>query len=148
MKLTLEQTALADELNSRQKLFVFGLMSGKTQRQAYYDAGGKAKTDQSADASASEMLSNPKVKAFYDSLMDEVAEEAQVTVGMVVKGLLKEAQDNSEGSTQSARVSAWAHLGRHLGLFVDKVQHTGANGKDLMPPVFNITGVKPNGSSE
>ena len=39
-------------------------------------------------------------------------------------------------------------LGRHLGLFVDKVQHTGANGKDLMPPVFNITGVKPNGSSE
>ncbi len=125
MKLTLEQTALADELNSRQKLFVFGLMSGKTQRQAYYDAGGKAKTDQSADASASEMLSNPKVKAFYDSLMDEVAEEAQVTVGMVVKGLLKEAQDNSEGSTQSARVSAWAHLGRHLGLFVDKVQHSG-----------------------
>lgn len=39
-------------------------------------------------------------------------------------------------------------LGRHLGLFVDKVQHTGANGKDLMPPVFNITGVKPNGGSE
>lgn len=39
-------------------------------------------------------------------------------------------------------------LGRHLGLFVDRVQHTGANGKDLMPPVFNITGVKPNGGSE
>lgn len=128
MKLTLEQTALADELNSRQKLFVFGLMSGKTQRQAYYDAGGKAKTDQSADASASEMLSNPKVKAFYDSLMDEVAEEAQVTVGMVVDGLLKEAKDNSEGSTQSARVSAWAHLGKYLKMFTDKVEHSGPNG--------------------
>lgn len=123
MKLTLEQTALADELNSRQKLFVFGLMSGKTQRQAYYDAGGKAKTDQSADASASEMLSNPKVKAFYDSLMDEVAEEAQVTVSMVVDGLLNEARDLSEGSTQSARVAAWAHLGKHLGMFKEKIEH-------------------------
>lgn len=41
-------------------------------------------------------------------------------------------------------------IGKHVsvGAFKDKVEHTGPNGKDLMPPVFNITGVKPNGSSE
>lgn len=89
MKLTQEQAALADELNGRQKLFVFGLMSGKTQRQAYYDAGGTAKTDQTADACASEILSNPKVKAFYDSLMDKVAEEAQVDATYVLKRLVE-----------------------------------------------------------
>ena len=89
MKLTQEQAALADELNGRQKLFVFGLMSGKTQRQAYYGAGGTAKTDQTADACASEILSNPKVKAFYDSLMDKVAEEAQVDATYVLKRLVE-----------------------------------------------------------
>ena len=89
MKLTQEQAALADELNGRQKLFVFGLMSGKTQRQAYYDAGGTAKTDQTADACASEILSKPKVKAFYDSLMGKVAEEAQVDAAYVLKRLVE-----------------------------------------------------------
>lgn len=89
MKLTQEQAALADGLNGRQKLFVFGLMSGKTQRQAYYDAGGTAKTDQTADACASEILSNPKVKAFYDSLMDKAAEEAQVDAAYVLKRLVE-----------------------------------------------------------
>lgn len=89
MKLTQEQAALADGLNGRQKLFVFGLMSGKTQRQAYYDAGGTAKTDQTADACASEILSNPKVKAFYDSLMDKAAEEAQVDATYVLKRLVE-----------------------------------------------------------
>ena len=44
---------------------------------------------------------------------------------MVVNGLLKEAQDYAEGSTQSARVSAWAHLGKHLGMFKDKIEHSG-----------------------
>ena len=89
MKLTQEQAALADELNGRQKLFVFGLMSGKTQRQAYYDAGGTAKTDQTADSCASEILSNPKVKAFYDSLMGEVAEEAKVDAAYVLNRLVE-----------------------------------------------------------
>ena len=89
MKLTQEQAALADELNGRQKLFVFGLMNGKTQRQAYYDSGGTAKTDQTADSCASEILSNPKVKAFYDSLMGEVAEEAKVDASYVLKRLVE-----------------------------------------------------------
>ena len=40
---------------------------------------------------------------------------------MVVQGLLNEAKDLSEGSTQSARVSAWAHLGKHLGMWNDKI---------------------------
>ena len=42
---------------------------------------------------------------------------------MVVQGLLNEAKDLSDGSTQSARVAAWAHLGKHLGMFKDKLEH-------------------------
>jgi len=55
------------------------VVAGKTQRQAYYDAGGKAKSDLSADASVSEMLSNPNVRAFYESLMDEATSKAVMT---------------------------------------------------------------------
>lgn len=58
-----------------------------------------------------------------------------LTIDMVVQGLLKEAQDYAEGSTQSARVSAWAHLGKHLGMFVDqkKVDVT-TNGESINKP--------------
>ena len=189
MKLTQEQAALADKLNGRQKLFVFGLMSRKTQRQAYYDAGGTAKTDQTADSCASEILSNPKVKAFYDSLMGEVAEEAKVDAAHVLKRLVEIDQmdvldimdddgnvkplrdwpkiwrqyisnietisvDDGEGWLKKIKwpdkVKNLELIGKHVsvGAFKDKIEHTGPNGKDLMPPVFNITGVKPNGSSE
>lgn len=39
-------------------------------------------------------------------------------------------------------------IGKHVGMFGDKLEITGANGKDLVPPTFNIIGVKPNGDRE
>ena len=39
-------------------------------------------------------------------------------------------------------------IGKHVGMFSDKLEITGANGKDLVPPTFNIIGVKPNGDRE
>lgn len=82
-----------------------------------------------ATAQASRLLTNVNVKKAIDEAQNEtrerVKEEVGLTVDMVVNGLLKEAQDYAEGSTQSARVSAWAHLGKHLGMFKDKVEHSG-----------------------
>lgn len=92
-------------------------------------AGYSPKT---ATAQASRLLTNVNVRKAIDESQNEtrerVKEEVGLTVDMVVNGLLKEAQDYTEGSTQSARVSAWAHLGKHLGMFKDKVEMTGANG--------------------
>ena len=34
-----------------------------------------------------------------------------------------EAKLSGEGSSHSARVAAWAHLGKHLGMFVDKTEN-------------------------
>lgn len=69
LKLTAEQKQMYDSLTNLQRLTVIGVVSGKSQRQAYYDAGGKSATDETADAVVSEMLRNPKVKELYDSLM-------------------------------------------------------------------------------
>ena len=92
-------------------------------------AGYSPKT---ATAQASRMLTNVNVRKAIDEAQNEtrerVKEEVGLTVDIVVQGLLKEAQDYAEGSTQSARVSAWAHLGKHLGMFKDKIEHTGLNG--------------------
>ena len=132
MKLTQEQAALADELNGRQKLFVFGLMSGKTQRQAYYDAGGTAKTDNTADACASEILSNPKVKAFYDSLMDKAAEEAQVDAAYVLKRLVEIDQmdviDILDDKLQMKALKDWPPVWRQFINNVESVELSDGEG--------------------
>lgn len=77
--MTPEQQALADKLTNLQRGVVLGVVAGKTQRQAYYDAGGKAKTDASADAVVSEMLSDPRVADFYQAMIAEAATDAVLT---------------------------------------------------------------------
>lgn len=68
---TPEQMELASKLTSLQRKFVIELVKPKTsQRQAYINAGGKAKTEQSQDSSATQIFSNLKVRAFYDNLME------------------------------------------------------------------------------
>lgn len=47
-----------------------------------------------------------------------------------------------------AAIKANELIGKHVGMFKEKLEITGANGKDLAPPTFNIIGVKPNGDRE
>lgn len=70
---------------------------GLSQRQAYWAAGGKAKTDDSADASASEIMGNPKVVAFMSSLkMQAISsaimsrEEAMAKLSLIARTDLKD----------------------------------------------------------
>ena len=112
-------------------------------------AGYSPKT---ATAQASRLLTNVNVRKAIDEAQNEtrerVKEEVGLTVDMVVNGLLKEAQDYAEGSTQSARVSAWAHLGKHLGMFTEKVQHSGPDGGPVQvatKATLTIKVVKPDG---
>lgn len=50
-----------------------------SQRAGYYAAGGTSKSDEVADATASELLSNPKVKAFMDEMKAEAVSAAVMT---------------------------------------------------------------------
>lgn len=70
--LTDEQKVLFDALTKLQQKFVLGILKGLNQIDAYKQAGYKAKTDDTAYSSASEILRNPKVKSFLDA-MNEVA---------------------------------------------------------------------------
>ena len=112
-------------LTPKQQRFVEEYLIDLNATQAAIRAGYSEKTAQEI---GSENLSKPMVAKAIAEAQEKLSNKAQVTVEMVVQGLLNEAKDLSEGSTQSARVSAWAHLGKHLGMFKDKVEHTGANG--------------------
>lgn len=76
--MTPEQQALFDELTSLQGRMCTILIGnpGLSQRQAYYAAKGSAKSDTAADTSASEIMNNPKVKAFMDSMKVQAVSEA------------------------------------------------------------------------
>ena len=71
-----EQKALFDKLTQLQQRIATNVLAGMSQRQAYYDAGGSATTDQSADASASEILSTLTVKEFMDAMKEEAVSNA------------------------------------------------------------------------
>ncbi len=88
-----DQEDLAEKLTRLQRRFVLFLVgSNMSQRQAYLAAGGKAKTESTQDASASEILSNPKVRAFYDSLMAEAQTDSVMSKAEALERLSKQAR--------------------------------------------------------
>ncbi|WP_145562365.1 terminase small subunit [Yersinia aldovae] len=79
MELTEHQKVLFDALTKLQQKFALGIVKGLSQIDAYKQAGGKAKKDETASACASEILTNPKVKAFIDEMNKEAISEAVMT---------------------------------------------------------------------
>lgn len=77
--MTPEQKALFDQLTELQQRTAINVLGGMTQRQGYYAAGGKATSDESADATVSALLSNIKVKAFMDAMKEQAVSEAVMT---------------------------------------------------------------------
>lgn len=68
--MTPEQLTLYEAMTPLQQRLCSTLIDNPnlSQRQAYYAAGGTAKSDDSADSSVSTMLSDVRVKAFMDSI--------------------------------------------------------------------------------
>ena len=91
--------------------------------QAYMRAGYKAKNEDSAAVLASKLLRNVKVQEAIQAAQAKLSEACLVTQKMVIEGLKAEATLSGEGSSHSARVSAWGLLGKHLGMFVEKTEN-------------------------
>lgn len=82
-------------------------------------------SENSAGQIGEQNLKKLEIKSEIDRLTAQMTEKAIVTKEMVLQGLLDEARLYDEGASHSARVSAWAHLGKHLGIFMDKVELSG-----------------------
>lgn len=107
----------------RQAAFIREYLIDLNATQAAIRAGYSEKT---AYSQGQRLLKNAEIQEAVQEAQTEAAEKASITVQDVLGGLKKEAENNGEGSSHSARVAAWAHLGKHLGMFADKVENTHA----------------------
>ena len=85
--MTPEQKTLFDKLTQLQQRVATNVLAGLSQRQAYYAAGGKASNDVSADSTVYEILSNPQVVAFMDSMKLQAVSDAIMTREEAMKTL-------------------------------------------------------------
>ena len=91
--------------------------------QAAIRAGYSPRT---ANREGARLLSNAVIAEAISERQKRREERTEVTQDMVVEGLLVEAKLTGEGSSHSARVAAWTQLGKHLGMFRERVEHSGA----------------------
>ena len=77
----------------------------------------------SSRVSACNLLKQDNVKARVAELDTGIMTRLDIDAQMVVEGLLRAARDVDAAA--SSRVAAWAHLGKHLGMFTDRVEHSG-----------------------
>lgn len=111
------------KLTPKQARFIDEYLIDFNGTQAYMRAGYKAKNEDSAAVLASKLLRNVKVQEAIQAAQAKLSEACSVTQKMVIDGLKAEATLTGEGSSHSARVSAWGLLGKHLGMFVEKTEN-------------------------
>ena len=116
-------------LSEKQQRFVEEYLRDRNASAAYLRAGYSAKNDNTAAACSSRLLRDAKVAAAIEARLQPVQKAVEnateLTVARVVKGLLREAELHGEGSSPSARVSAWKALGDHLRMFEKKPDPSG-----------------------
>jgi phage terminase small subunit len=103
---------------ARQAAFCERLITGLSATEAARQAGY---SPHYANREAAKLVDKPQVAAYLADLRARVAERAIVTAEDVLRGLKHEAET---AESDTARVAAWAHLGKHLSLFTEKSEIT------------------------
>ena len=112
-------------LTPKQALFVEQYLIDLNATAAAKRAGYSEKT---AEQQGYQLLQKPSVQQAVEEAKEIRSERTGVTQDEVIAGLRKEATLEGDGSSQSARVPAWAHLGKHLGIFTDNLNLGGSVG--------------------
>ena len=121
------------KLTPKQQRFVDEYLIDLNATQSAIRAGYSPKT---AEQQGFQLLKKTSVSEAIEQAQQERQKRTLVTQDDVIRGLLTEAEWQGEGSSHGARVSAWAHLGKHLNMFTDKIDHTSSDGS--MSPNLKI----------
>lgn len=135
--------------NQRHELFAQSLAKGKTADEAYQEAGYKPNRGNAATLKANQSISDR-----VQELKDKAAEKVKIDIAWVLDRLV----ENVERSMQAVEVldrdglptGEWKYegnvankalelVGKHLGMFVDKVEHTGKNGGPIQTAGPDLT---------
>lgn len=117
------------KLNAKQEAFVYEYMKDFNGKQAAIRAGY---SHRSAESTSSTLLSYPKVKAAVAKFSEAVAEKSKVSVQTIIDGLAEIAFPQAPAVVfPRDRLKAMELLGKHLGMFVERREHSGPGGKAI-----------------
>lgn len=112
-------------LTPKQQRFVEEYLIDLNATQAAIRAGYSPK---GGTVRGAELLANRNVSAAIEAAKAARSERTATDADYVLKGLRAEAEYKGKGASHSARVQAYIALGRHLGMFKDKLEVTGKDG--------------------
>ncbi len=112
-------------MTPKQTRFVEEYLIDLNATQAATRAGYSAKR---AAEQGYQLLQKTTVQQAIQNAQQTRSKRTEITQDEVIEGLRKEATLEGDGSSHSARVSAWAHLGKHLGIFTDNLNLGGSVG--------------------
>ena len=134
-------------LTPKQQRFVDEYLIDLNATQAYIRAGYAVKSDDVASATASKLLRNAKVQEAIAKAQNKRSERTEITQDYVLNNIKRvvercmqiEAVDGETTTEDGGIAQAFMFkeqgalkglemLGKHLGLFKDKVEHTGKDG--------------------
>ena len=112
----MQELTTSQELTIKQQRFVENFVMDFDATKAAKRAGYSEKT---AGVIGCENLQKPNIKAAVKKLLDELSAETFINREMILTGLLKEAMDRGDRSSQASRVSAWDKLAKVSGLYIE-----------------------------
>jgi phage terminase small subunit len=116
------------ELNAKQKRFVAEYLIDLNASAAYKRSGYKA-TGKSADSAGARLLSDVKVKAAIDAAQAERLERTIISQDYVlakIQEVIERCSAQGVAYEPGAVLKGTELLGRHLKMFTDKFDHSGA----------------------
>ena len=125
-------------LTPKQALFVEEYLVDKNATRAAKAAGYSERT---AYKIGSENLAKPAVRAAIDAALQGQAKRTQITADKVLRNIERLATKAERAKKYGEALKGNELLGKHLKMFTDRTEHTGADGKPLafVAPIFNIT---------
>ena len=117
------------DLTQKQRMFVQEYLVDLNSTQACIRAGYSPKT---ADRIGPELLGKTMIKQKIDEAMDKRAKKTEITAEYVLTGIKRVTEAAEAEGRRNEALKGYELMGKHLKLFTDKTEITGANGKDLV----------------
>ena len=120
---------MALKLTEKQESFKNNRIKGMGVSASYkaaYDAKGM--NDRTVSIEANKLEQDPRIAPAIEKARKKVADKVLISIEDVVKGLMAETKETSDGSTSPARINAWKALSDYTGGFDNnktKTEHSG-----------------------
>ena len=120
--------AKGGKFTTKQQRFVDEYLVDLNATQAAIRAGYSAKR---ANAIGYDLLTKTDIQAAIRSAQTEIKEKAQITTVEVLKNLSRISKAAEGAKQYGPAIRGQELIGKHIGMFVEKIEHTGRGGGPL-----------------